>query len=89
MRSKFIYFVFFLLSAFGLGFSLSRKPWGLYFEQKQKTEQALTEMKTLEKQREHLLRQKINYEDPTGMEELARQQGYHHPQEQPIKTTGH
>ena len=84
-NSKLFYTVFFLL-ALGCGIYFSIKPWKLYFQQNEKAQKAISQMKKTEKERSELIRKKAYYESPVGKEELARNRGYRKPNELPIET---
>lgn len=86
MKTKILLPIFFFGTTLAVGILLSRGSWNLYFNQRKKADLALQETKTLERERCRLLRTRIRFENPIGQEELARQNGYRNPKEQPLHT---
>jgi len=83
MRRKQIWTWSVVVLALGAGLALSATPWRAYFTQQALTDAQLNEMRTAEESRSALSREKARLENPVGREELAREQNYRRPGEQP------
>jgi hypothetical protein len=77
--------VLFFGTAIGLGVYLSLKPWQHFQEQQTRKEEAVSEMKRVEKERIDLMKRHAQHDSSLGKEELARQRGYRKPEEVPFE----
>lgn len=84
MARKLAWHTLFALLAISIGIALSIRPWQLYRDQREKAQDAATEMKAAERDRADLIRTRNRYESPVGREELARERGYLKPGERPL-----
>ena len=70
--------------AIAAGLALSATPWRAYFKQQALTDGQVSEMRAAEEFRSALSREKARIENPVGREELAREQNYRRPGEEPV-----
>lgn len=84
MGRRFVWNALFLTLAVAFGVLLSLKPWEQYREQRQETDEAVSQMRDAERERADLIRERMRYESPAGREQLARERGYRRPGEQSL-----
>lgn len=84
MARKLAWHIVFALLAISIGVALSLRPWQLYLDQRERSQEATADMKAAERERADLIRERNRYESPVGREELARERGYHKPGERPL-----
>lgn len=84
MGKRFAWNALFLTLAVAVGVFLSLKPWEQYREQRQETDEAVSQMKDAERERADLIRERMRYESPAGREQLARERGYRRAGEQSL-----
>jgi hypothetical protein len=85
---KSIWNIGFVAAAVATGLALSYRPWSVWRDQRIKADQHIEEMRQAEKSREELIRKRARIETPLGKEEIAREQGYLKPGEQPTGGRG-
>lgn len=84
MKQRRIWNIAIVTVALATGIALSIRPWDAYFKQRALSDAQIQQMQSAERDRADLSRQKARVENPTGMEALARQQGFHKPGEIPV-----
>ncbi|BBO23324.1 MAG: hypothetical protein L6Q31_03940 [Fimbriimonadaceae bacterium] len=83
MKRSFGWTLALLAFAVALGAALSFKPWQAYVEQKSETEDQRKAMRALEAEKARLIEERGRSESAVGVEQLAREQGFHRPEEVP------
>ncbi|MBX3118082.1 MAG: hypothetical protein KF784_03390 [Fimbriimonadaceae bacterium] len=84
-KQRIVWEMVFVGVAVAVGIALSARTWDTYNQQRVKADKKVSEMKKAEQDREALLRQKGQYESPSGREQLAREQGYTKAGEKPLE----
>ena len=74
-----------IVGAVVIGIGLSARPWRVYAEQKERTEDYQKRMREAEQRRVDLTKQQAQSEGPLGREKAAREMGYVKPGEQAVK----
>lgn len=73
-----------LALAIAAGAFLSRTPWQQLKDQKAEYAEKVAKTRKIESERAELLQRNAQLESPYGMEERARELGYHKPYEKPM-----
>lgn len=81
MRKGWLINVFVVVAAVVAGIAVSKEPWRVLQEQRERTAQQVAEMRKSEAKREDLLRQEAHARSSIGIEERARAEGWLKPGE--------
>lgn len=73
-----------IVLAVATGVAISHEPWQNFQKMRSESRQAVDEARAIERERAELLHENARLDSPAGMEEIARERGYHPPEEEPI-----